>query len=79
MSAFFAHPEQMVDFQRYIRFSTRLILNLPGLKQSLSLEITPIDNVELYHPLDNIVCDQSCVECKRSNEPSVCHRLLFIL
>ena len=49
-----------------------LILNLQGCQQSLSLEIDPIYNVELYYPHDNIVDSYLC-------EPSVCHKLLSIL
>ena len=53
-----------------------LMLNLQGLQQNLSLEIDPICNVELYYPRENIVDCYLCDECKKSNEPSVCHKLL---
>ena len=56
-----------------------LILSLQGLQQSLSLEIDPIDNVELSYPHDNVACGHLCDEYRKSNEPSVCHKLLTIL
>ena len=43
-----------------------------------SLGINPIDNAEPYHPHDHIVCGHSSDECKKSKEPSVCHKLWSI-
>ena len=57
--------------KRYIGILLRLILNLPGFQQSLSLGINPIFDVELCFPHDNIVDSHSCDECKKSNELSV--------
>ena len=48
------------------------------LQQHLSLEKDLICNVELYHPHDNTVDSCLCDECMKSNEPSVCHKLLSI-
>ena len=64
-----AHPtygNKCSDFQRYIGFLPRMILNLPGLQQNLSLEIDPICNVELYYQYDNTVDSCVCDECKKS-------------
>ena len=49
------------------------------LHQSLSLVTIPIDNAAPYYPHGNIVYDHSCDACRRSNEPSVCHRFEPIL
>ena len=40
---------------------------LQGLQQSLSPEIDPIDNVELYYPHDNVACGLSCHEYEKPN------------
>ena len=56
-----------------------LFLNLQSLEQNLSLDINPICTVVLYYPRDSIVDSYLCDECKKSNEPSVCHKLLSIL
>ena len=47
----------------------------PAKSESL---IDAIDNVELYYSYNNIVGIHLCDECKRSNELSVCHKLLSI-
>ena len=39
----------------------------------------PIDSAVLSFPHDNVVCNHSCYECRRSNESSVCHKLWSIL
>ena len=57
----------------------RLTSSRQGLQQSLSLGTIPIDSAAPYCPHGNIVDDHSCDECKRSNMPSVCHRLSSIL
>ena len=41
----------------------------------VSLGTLPIDNAAPYYPNGNIVCDHSCDEREKSNEPRVCHRL----
>ena len=51
------------------------MLSLQGPQQSLSLGIIPIDSAALYFTHDKIAYNHSCYECKRSNEPSVCHKL----
>ena len=70
--------EQMFDFRRHMRFPPRLIWSLQGRQQNPSLGVNPIDNAERF-PHDNIVGGHSCDECRLSNEPSVCHKLLFTL
>ena len=45
---------------------------------SPSLGTVPIENAALSYPHGFIVCEHSCEECKRSNAPSVCHKLLSI-
>ena len=52
-----------------------LIWDLQGLQQNLSLETVPICNVELYYPHDIIIDSYLCDECRKSDEPSVCHKL----
>ena len=69
----------MFDLQRCIGFLLVLFLNLQSLEQNLSLDINPICTVVLYYPRDSIVDSYLCDECKKSNEPSVCHKLLSIL
>ena len=71
--------EQMFDFREYIRFSLKLILNLPGVPQNLRLEVDPVDNAEPCCSHDKIVCRHVCDECKKSNLPSVFHKLLSTL
>ena len=53
-------------------------LNLQGLQQNLNLEPVPVCNVELCFPHDNNAKIHLCDECKKSNEPSVCHKLWSI-
>ena len=55
------------------------ISNLQGPQQSLSLGAIPIWHCCAVLPHDKIVCDHSCDERKKSNEPSVCHTLWSIL
>ena len=69
----------MFDFQWYIRFHLMLTLSPQGRLQHQNLEINPIDNAEPCFPHDNIVGDHLCVECRKSKEPSVCHKLRSIL
>ena len=69
----------MFGFQRYVRYFQRLILNLQGLHQNLSLGIDPIDNAEPCYPHDNIVGSHLCDDGMKSNELNVCHKLLSIL
>ena len=66
----------MFDFQRYTRFSPRLISSPHGRQQSLSLEFNPVDHAELCCPHDNIVGSHLCDECMKSNELNVGHMLL---
>ena len=56
-----------------------LTLNLQSLQLSLRLEITLIDNDELYYSHDNTACNHRCDECKKTNELNICHKLLYIL
>ena len=59
--------EQNVRLPRKnMRFSLMLISNLQSIQQNLSLGRNPIDSAELCCPHDNMVCDQSCDECKAS-------------
>ena len=69
----------MFDFQWYIRFPLMLTLSPQGRLQHQNLEINTIDNAEPCFPHDNIVGDHLCVECRKSKEPSVCHKLVSIL
>ena len=39
----------------------------------------PTDSAVLSFPHDNVVCNHSCYECRRSNEPSVCYKFWSIL
>ena len=55
------------------------MLSLLDHRQNLSLGTILIDNAAPCSQHDNVVCDHSCDECKRSNEPSACHRLESIL
>ena len=70
---------RMFYFRRYIEFTQKSILSIQGLQQSLSLGTIPINNTVPYYPHSNIACNHPCYECKRSNEPSVCHMLSSIL
>ena len=63
----------MFDFRRYTEFSPKLISNLQGPQQSLSLGTNPIDNAEPCFPHDNIVGSHLCDECVKSILPVVCH------
>ena len=47
-------------------------------QQTMSLGTDPICIVRLYYPHDNVVDTHLCDECKKSNELSVCHKLLSI-
>ena len=66
---------RMFDFRRYIRCSPKLIFD-PSKSPAKS---DPIDNAEPCYPHDNTVGSQLCDECLKSNELSVCHKLLFIV
>ena len=68
----------MFGFPTYISFHRRFIVNIPNLRQSLSLGMNPIDNAEPCYPQNNIVGSHLCDECKKSNVLSVCHKLLSI-
>ena len=69
----------MFSFQKYTRFTPKLILSPQGRQQNLSLGINPIDNAELCYPHDNIARRHLCDECKRSSVPIIGHTLLSIL
>ena len=67
------------DIRKYVRFRPMLISNLPNHRQNQNLEIIPIYIAVLCFPRDNIVWIHLCDECKRSNAPNICHKLLSIL
>ena len=71
--------EQMCDFQKYIMFLQKWILNLQDLPQSQSPETVPICIAWQYFPHDNIVCIHSYDEYMKSIDSDVCHRLWSIL
>ena len=66
----------MFDSRRCTRFPPSLIWSLEGLQQNLSLGTNPIDNAEPCFPHDSNVGDHLHDECRLSNEPSFCHKLL---
>ena len=53
-----------------------LILSLGDLQQKQSPETILICIVVLCFPQNNIADIHLCDECKRSNAPSVCHKIL---
>ena len=61
------------------RILPRLIWNLQGLQQSLSLGTIPIDSAVPHYTHGNIVGKHMCDDCKRSNVLRVCHMLGSIL
>ena len=71
--------EKMCDFRIRTMFHLNWILSLRDLLQSQNLELIPIDIVVQCFPLDNIVCNHLCNECKRSNALNVCHIICSIL
>ena len=66
------------DFRKCTEFLLMLTSNLQCLLQNQSLETIVICNVALCFPHGNIVGDQLCDECFRSNVRSVCRMLLSI-
>ena len=71
--------EPMYDFQKHIMFLQKWILSPQDLPQNRSLETVPTCIVLQCSSHDNIVCIHMYDECRRSNEPSVCHKLWSIL
>ena len=71
--------ERMFDLRRFTRFSPKLISSLQSRQRSLGLGTIPLDNAEPCFPHGNIVCDHMRDQCKRSNAPSVCHKLWSIV
>ena len=69
----------MLDFQKDIRFSLKLILSPQGRQQNLSVETDTIDTADPCYPHDNIVESHLCDECMNFMLSSVCHTLLSIL
>ena len=56
-----------------------LTLSLQSLLQNQNLEVILICIVVLCFPHNNIACIHMCDECKRSNAPNVCLKMLSIL
>ena len=54
------------------------MLSLRGLQQDQNPATFPLSNAVLYFSHDSTVCNHSCCECRESNEPSVCHKLLSV-
>ena len=59
--------------------SPKSTLSLQDLRQSQSPETVPVCIVVRYSPHDNSALRHSCGVIKKSNEPSVCHKLWSIL
>ena len=70
--------EQTYDIQMCTKFTLRSILSLQDLLQNRSLETVPVCIVWPCFPHGNTVCSHMCDEYKKSNEPSVCHKLWTI-
>ena len=70
---------QMFDFRKCIRVHLMLILNLQGLLQNQNLETNLVCIVVLCFQQNNFAGIHLYHECKRSNGPSVCRKLLSIL
>ena len=66
------------DSKKCIRFRPMLISNPHSHRQNQNLETILIDIVVLCLPHDTIACIHMCDECKRSNAPNVCYKLLSI-
>ena len=81
-SLFFAHPtywHKRVTSENTQEFLLMLILSLQGILQNQSLETIHVCSVVLCFQHNNTACIHLFDECKRSNAPSVCHKILSIL
>ena len=68
-----------IRLRKYIDFFPRSILSLQDHQQSRNPETNLVRNAAQYFSYDRIVCNHSCCECKRSNEPGVCHALVHFV
>ena len=69
----------MFGFRKCTRRFLMLTWSFQGLLQNQSLETILICIVVLCFPHNNIACFHLYDECKRSNAPSVCHKILSSL